>query len=1282
MADISSHIESAPTPSIKSLKSRFEQFALDNASAGPSSYTRPTPVSPTPALLQSQLESAPTPRSRTQASLAPDDCILQSQPLAPLRDVRNKVSDPDLKAAVLKRAPPPPPPRCKKWSSSPVVSPLLRPVPVPTAFRSSKVSPEHEQLSVGFDTTRNGPEESSEEGSLGSVASLRDRFSSLNRVQTSKSSPPRPITPKLPSRPPMTSHTDSTAIDRTPPAIPLRHHKLGVLETCQPSSGNISAELPSFGSTIDTSPRLSKVGVMRDRFASKDVVKLRIHNDHPSSRDEPTILVTSPPTLPARRPPTRPLNSALFSGEDSLDVPSSSNSSFYSPFSDEESEISELSEISLPLSIHSRKINEIPPANDAHAFHHERKLSGSSSESVSSISPPSKPRPPPRPPRPSTGAPLLPVPHDSFPTSATATPTQPIAPPIPSRRPTQEESIASEARSVAPPLPARLLPPQSNILPPVEIHSPVGEPKSVGNARLPPPPTRIIGLGDKLPPVRRTNSPSSDEESGSEEDPRIRSVESLPDSSRSSRRPPSMPSASFMEYKMHIPAYSGHVAVAGSRVVLASGHHIKYYDLSSNDGPQWTLDTRDGMRGALVSSLRFRSAHVEADRARYLWVGTKEGILFEVDIEMGVFTSSKVGIHASQITNIFRTGSTMVTLDETGKTFIFDPNGNLSAGVGVGLADDVNLVYTSPRVYRLGEKTEFVKLFGGLLWTAVRTDVHGAGTNSLPVIRIYDIYAPGSIGRSVMPSQHAGAVTSGTVLPSHPDHVYLGHEGGYITIWNVATSDGIPACVEVVKVSASDVLCLEGVNDRLWAGGRKGTISVYDVSAKPWVVTNCWDAHGGLPVSRIFVDPYAVIQMEKLSVVSVGRDEQIRFWDGLLGADQIEQELLKREHTFSTFRDLKVLVVSWNVDAAKPDSLTTDPENARFLHDVLSSADGPDIISFGFQEVIDLESRKMAAKTVLLGGKKKGDEGKINEKVTSSYKRWHDRLIQAVRLAIPSESPYSVIHTESLVGLFTCMFIKNTERASLKDAAIATIKRGMGGRYGNKGGIAARFVIDDSSLCFINCHLAAGQHHVRQRNSDVAAFLEEPNVFPAESVEDGFGYVGGGDGSMVLDHEIVFLNGDMNYRIDQRRDAVVAAIQANDLDALLTHDQLYKEMKHNRAFRLRSFREGPLTFAPTYKYDRNSDVFDTSEKRRVPAWCDRVLWRSREEGRVVLMEYRRWEVNVSDHRPVSAAFRVTVKRVVGEARMRERRALEGWWRGAEKMLIEDAKQFYVAEAMV
>jgi len=37
--------------------------------------------------------------------------------------------------------------------------------------------------------------------------------------------------------------------------------------------------------------------------------------------------------------------------------------------------------------------------------------------------------------------------------------------------------------------------------------------------------------------------------------------------------------------------------------------------------------------------------------------------------------------------------------------------------------------------------------------------------------------------------------------------------------------------------------------------------------------------------------------------------------------------------------------------------------------------------------------------------------------------------------------------------------------------------------------------------------------------------------------------------------------------------------------------------------------EGVINFKPTFKYDNDSDVYDTSKKMRVPSWTDRILYK-------------------------------------------------------------------------
>ena len=577
---------------------------------------------------------------------------------------------------------------------------------------------------------------------------------------------------------------------------------------------------------------------------------------------------------------------------------------------------------------------------------------------------------------------------------------------------------------------------------------------------------RTIALGDKLPPPRRqaSESGSSSEDDDDDDDVRMK-IDLLPDSSRASRRPPAVDCFTYPEHNIHVPAYTASVATCGTTVAVVSHHHLRIWDLSIAESPLWNLDSKSNDFGIKtkdfkMTSVEFRPTLAPEDRGAFLWVGTKDGHLIELDVRIGKVTAFRPVIHAHTVTHMFRYGQSMVTCDDTGKVLVFIPPEGA----------DLDLGTQTPRVVRIAEKQEFAVLLAGQLWTSTRDPNGGGsvpGTSKGPYVRVYNVFVPGSVGRSLLPTEHLGAVTSGTILPCHPGHVYLAHEGGNISIWSTPDGDAAPQCIEVVKVSVSDILSLAGVNNRLWAGTRKGTIEAFDVSSKPWTVTNNWMAHQKLPVLRISVDTWSMEKLDRLVVVSVGRDERVRFWDGLLGIDWIgeylwvwakrsaltgyvEQELLKREAEFSTFRHMSVLIVSWNVDSNKPEALSGTVENLNFLTNVLQSMERPDFIVFGFQELINLESRKMAAKTVLLGGKKTSADGTISQKVSSSYRKWYDRLTLAVRLAMPTDEPYQCINTENLVGLFSCSFVKNSEHASLKNQAVTTVKRGMGGRYGNK----------------------------------------------------------------------------------------------------------------------------------------------------------------------------------------------------------------------------------------
>ncbi|KAJ8962464.1 hypothetical protein NQ317_011626 [Molorchus minor] len=101
----------------------------------------------------------------------------------------------------------------------------------------------------------------------------------------------------------------------------------------------------------------------------------------------------------------------------------------------------------------------------------------------------------------------------------------------------------------------------------------------------------------------------------------------------------------------------------------------------------------------------------------------------------------------------------------------------------------------------------------------------------------------------------------------------------------------------------------------------------------------------------------------------------------------------------------------------------------------------------------------------------------------------------------------------------------------------------------------------------------------------------------------------------------VYWLGDLNYRITELTTSQVKTLlQRKELVKLLKADQLNQQKGVEMFYYFLDYTEGDINFQPTYKYDLNSDVFDTSEKARPPAWTDRILYRGKGEKCDVKLE--------------------------------------------------------------
>uniref|UniRef100_A0A7N6A4A8 Synaptojanin-1 n=1 Tax=Anabas testudineus TaxID=64144 RepID=A0A7N6A4A8_ANATE len=341
-------------------------------------------------------------------------------------------------------------------------------------------------------------------------------------------------------------------------------------------------------------------------------------------------------------------------------------------------------------------------------------------------------------------------------------------------------------------------------------------------------------------------------------------------------------------------------------------------------------------------------------------------------------------------------------------------------------------------------------------------------------------------------------------------------------------------------------------------------------------------------------------------------------------------------HKYTRPRKIRVSVGTWNVNGGKQfrsiafrnqtlnDWLLDAPKKAGHLEFQDSKAHPIDIFAIGFQEMVELNA------------------GNIVSASTTNQKLWAAEL----QKNISRDHKYVLLASEQLVGVCLFVFIRPQHAPFIRDVAVDTVKTGMGGATGNKGGVAIRLLFHTTSICFVCSHFAAGQSQVKERNDDYNEITRRL-TFPM--------------GRLLYSHDYVFWCGDFNYRISLPNEEVKDLIKQQNLDALTAGDQLLDQKNAGLIFR--GFTEGKLDFAPTYKYDLFSEDYDTSEKCRTPAWTDRILWKRRKwnfnkTGEMqnqywspgTLKYYGRAELKTSDHRPVVSVIDVDILEVDPEAR--------------------------------
>ncbi|OAA66836.1 Endonuclease/exonuclease/phosphatase [Niveomyces insectorum RCEF 264] len=558
----------------------------------------------------------------------------------------------------------------------------------------------------------------------------------------------------------------------------------------------------------------------------------------------------------------------------------------------------------------------------------------------------------------------------------------------------------------------------------------------------------------------------------------------FPDASNINRRPPYA--------KQGVPEITTryetrHMDVCGQRLVT-TGTFTRVWSLQDGD----ILMSLSHGESIKATAVVFKPGAHADDEGMRVWIGNSAGELMEADIATQSLVASRPNAHnRHEIVRLYRHFNELWSLCDGGALYVWGPVDDGAGAAVPSLAGNQHQSFRVPRGHT------FSMVVGDELWYATGKELRVF----LPTL---DGKAPFQVLMRALCQENAGDISAGTVLLSDLDTVYFGHTDGKVSLYSRTDY----TCVGLVSLGSYKINSLASAGGYVWAGYTTGRVCVYDTRGTPWVVKKEWAAHDSNPVVKLLADRAGAYELDQLRVVSLGADNVLRLWDGFLQDDWLEAALQSRDTAYCDFDTVRVQVLTWNAGAATPGSLRYAEDDARFMQDLLQAGGGgssggsggphPDILVFGFQELVDLEDKTATAKRILKPKKRSEGAGADGQekRMSHQYRDWRDFLVRCLDDFMDGEL-YHLLQTAHMVGLFTCVFVKADLRDRIGQLATAEVKRGMGGLHGNKGAVVVRFLVDDTSLCFVNCHLAAGQSQAAHRHQDLAAILDTA-ALPAE----------------------------------------------------------------------------------------------------------------------------------------------------------------------------------------